>query len=133
MSVYVDGLVLAILKPALTGVHVLSEQPIDLPSMLDNGIVVAKHVGGAGWIDRRFTSATATVQIDGYAAGKRDAFDLCADALGALEAAWANQTVTADGWITNLTPQLGPTELRVADQSSGFTRYTATVSLACRA
>jgi len=96
-----------------------------------NPVVIVSHVGGGG-VDPRFGSTRAVVQIDAYATGKRAAFDAAKATQLALLDGWARQVVTPDGWVASMTSQADPAELRLPDQASGITRYTATVVLVCR-
>lgn len=130
-SVYVDGLLVAVLRPAVAPATMMTLQPVDLLTSMP--CLVAKHVGGAGVVDPRFPSTRAVVQVDAYAAGKRASFDLAAAARGALLAAWRAQTMTPDGCIARFAPQSEPDELRLPEQADGFTRYTALYGLTIRA
>lgn len=123
-GVYVDGLILDVVRPVVAPVQVGSLQPADLLSRLP--YVVVKHIGGPGTVDTRFRPARVLVQVDAYHGQKRAAFDLATEVLDALVTAWRQGTTYPNGRIAGARDFPVPTELRLPDQASGFTRYTAT-------
>lgn len=127
---YVDGILKTILDDALSaGVYTL--QPARLLELMP--CVVAKHIPGGGSADIRFSSTRGIVQLDAYHPDKRGAYDLARAAVDALVDAWRRQTQTPDGVIATISSQSDPAELRLPDQAGGFTRYTATLAVTCRA
>lgn len=131
MSVYVDGLVVGVVRAALpVGTRVGTLLPADWLTMLP--LVVVKDVSPSGSVDPRFSSTRAVVQFDAYAAAKRAAWALCDEATRAVIRAWRAGTFTAEGVISFVTVQGDPSEIRFPDQPSSFTRYTATHTLTCR-
>lgn len=129
MSVYVDGLVKSVVETE-DGPEWFTRQPAGLIDHLPCGVI--EQIPGGGSADPRFSSTRTLVQLDGYAATKRAAFDVCKDALDALVAAWQTQAVHPDGWINFLEVTSDVTEIRERDQPSTFTRYQALVRLGCR-
>lgn len=130
MSVYVDGLLLAIERSALAPAKVFSLQPADL--LADMPCVVVKHIPGGTGIDPRFSASRVSAQLDAYATSKRAAFDLAVAARDALVAAWRAGTRTDFGVIARVLDAPDPAELRLPNQADGFTRYTSTASLIVR-
>lgn len=129
-GVNVDGLLLAIVRPALAPAKMFSRQPSDLLTDMPCGVV--KHIPGGSGVDPRFSASRVTVQLDGYASSKHDAFDLAVAIRDALVAAWQAGTRTDFGVIARVLDAPDPAELRLPDQADGFTRYTSTASLIVR-
>lgn len=134
MSVNVEALVKAIVGPVSAPAPVYTLQPANVPGDLPAaGCVVIRHLPGGSHVDPRFNHVRATVQIDAYHASKHAAFDLCAEVLDALSAAWRGGVTTTHGRITRIPVDgLGsPSPLRFDDDPEGFTRYSATAQIDC--
>lgn len=129
-AIYPDGILMAVLRPQLepaTGVG--TQQPADVMARLP--YLVAREVAGGGDVDDRFAQSVS-LQVDAYAATRRDARQLAGLALLLLRAAQRQQTVTADGYLAHLDVTSFPFELREPDQPSEFARYVATCSAMVR-
>lgn len=134
MSVNVDALARDLILTAVSPAPVYTLQPANIPGDLpDAGCVVVRSIPGGSHVDPRFPHVRATVQIDAYHDGKHAAFDLCAEALQALSAAWQSGITTSHGRITRIpVGGLGsPAVLRFDDDVDGFTRYTALAQIDC--
>lgn len=130
MSIYSDGLLLAILRPGVTPANVYSEMPDGWLALMP---LVYLDVIPRGVADPRFPSTRVLVQVDAYATQKRPAWVLAANARQVLFNAHRLRTVTADGWLGAFGVQSEPEELRLPEQASGFYRYNATYALTLRA
>lgn len=129
-GVYVDGLLLAVVRPAVAPASVFSLQPADLLNDMPCGVV--KHIPGGAGIDPRFSASRVSAQLDAYASSKHAAFDLAVAMRDALVAAWRAGTRTDHGVIARVLDAPDPAELRLPDQADGITRYTSTASLIVR-
>jgi hypothetical protein len=125
---YADGLVVAILRAALTA-EVGTLVPHDLYGS-PRPFVLARRVGGAAILPGHLDGATVDVQA--YAATRRAAAELAELARTALYVAWRDQTVFPDGHVAGYGEISGPAELRTNGQPDGLYRFQATYSLALR-
>lgn len=123
-----DALILALIRPALTGVDVATELPDDLGGRVP--FVVAQRVSGAA-IHPRFLDRP-TFNVDAWHTTRTAAADLAESVRVALVDAVEQQIVTEHGHVVNLDEQSGPAYLRTAEQPDTLHRFQAMYSLATR-
>ena len=134
MSVNVEALVKALAGPTVAPAAFYTVQPANVPGDLPAaGCVVIRHIPGGSHVDPRFQHVRASIRVDAYHVSRHSAFELCADVLDALSAAWQAGLTTAHGRITRIPVDgLGtPSPIRFDDDPSGFTRYTALAQIDC--
>jgi hypothetical protein len=123
---YVDGLLMAVLRPGLPGVPVVTQLPA--PAIRTYPVVLARRIGGAqvrhGLLD------APLVQIDCFSTDRRGSALISANARDAIEA--AKNQITSDGYIGWVTEVSGPVELRDPDQPNNIFRFSATYELRTR-
>jgi hypothetical protein len=127
---YPDGVVVTILRDALEGVTVETQQAPDLE---DRTPYLAVRVSG-GNADLSLTLVNATLTLDAWTAtSKRTAWTLCGEAMAALRDAWEQQTLTSDGFLKyiDFSGDL-PQELRLAGQSAELFHYTWSTDIGVR-
>jgi hypothetical protein len=143
---YVNGLLMAILRPALDGL-VLPSAP-DTPALVGADRVGTKLPADVlkvlPFITARATPGGTTkgpkldtrfgvpIQIDAFHTTARAAHDLADRALWALHDARSRQLVTADGHINRITSVTGPFEFIDAQAPDGLSRWVVTASLTAR-
>mgnify|MGYP000993154302 CR=1 FL=1 len=127
---YVNGLLMAILRPALTPVQVGTRYPADLVARLP--YLVARNAPGGEAVDPRFDTVRAVVQADAYAATASASHDLASDAMDALVAAWRDARVYDQGHLARVEVLSLPAELAFPDAPSGLVRFTASYLLTVR-
>lgn len=127
---YPNGVVLDILRDALEGVTVESQQAPDLE---DRVPYIAIRISG-GNADLSLELVNATLTIDAWAKpSTRSAWTLCGQAMAALKTAWLEQTLTSDGFLKyiDFSGDL-PQELRLAGQSAELFHYTWSTDIGVR-
>lgn len=127
---YPDGALTTILRDALPGVTVETQQAPDLD---DRTPYVALRVSN-GSLDLSLNLVNATVTFDAWARpSKRAAWTLAGQTLAALINAWREQTLTPDGYIKYIdTGGDLPQETRLAGQAADLFHYTWTVDIGVR-
>lgn len=146
MAGYVNGLLMAILRPALDGL-VLPSAP-DTPALVAADQVGTKLpadvlkvlpfltarslVGGTTKGPKIDTRIAVPIQIDGLHVNARAAHDLVDRALWELNQAWSQQTITPDGHINRITNVSGPHEFTDPQQPDGLSRWFTTAALTVR-
>ena len=126
---YVDGLVLTLLRSALSA-RVTVESELSDP--LRRTPYVFVDVVGGDEIDPRFLGVPR-VDVDVFASGgRRAAADLAEDVRVALFRAWEDQTVTGHGHLASFRTASYPRAIRTAGQPAEVYRYTATYELGVR-
>lgn len=124
----VEDLLLAILRPTLSGVTVGTLIPTPMPYPF----LLARRAGG-GSLDERFLD-NPLIDMQGWATSDKAAGDLMADARFALVTAWRSQTVVPGvGSIARFRDSAGPLLLPGDEVPNGIYRYQATYELAIRA
>jgi hypothetical protein len=141
MSVYVNGLLMAVLRPALAAVsldpafHLGTRLPAGYVQHLPFARVRATPGGfsrGAAQ-DSPLTRFGVPVQADIYAADEgRAAHDLGDVVVAALRSAQALQLVTDDGHLASFTNISGPIEFPEPDRADGVVRHLITATLTAR-
>ena len=127
---YVNGLLMAILRPALTSAQVGTKYPADLTARLP--YLVARAVPGGDAVDPRFDTVRAVVQVDAFAATAPASHGLASGAMDALVAAWRNASVFEQGHLARVEVLSLPAELAFPDAPSGLVRFTASYLLTVR-
>lgn len=137
MSSYINGLLMAVLRPALAArpdmdsTQVGTKLPEDYTEHLP--FVLARETpGGSNRGPQRATRFGVPIQIDVYADESREAHDVADEAMAALDLAWQTQTVLADGHIGRLANVVGPFEFPEPDRLDGVARWVMTATLTAR-
>ena len=146
MAGYVNGLLMAILRPALDGLvlpsapgtaalvaadRVGTKLPADILKVLPF-LACRATVGGTTKGPKVDTRIGVPIQIDGFHATSEAAHDLVDRAVWALTNAWSQQTITPHGHIGRITNVSGPHEFTDPQQPDGLSRWFATAALTVR-
>lgn len=145
---YTNGILMAILRPGLSGWVADSDPSSPQLSAMTSGQVVTKlpadvtkrlpvlHArqtpGGTNKGPRRDTKVAVPFQIDAYHVDSRPAAELAEFALWLLHDAWSRQTLTTDGHIGRLANISGPFEFPDPQQPDGLSRWLMTATLTVR-
>lgn len=135
MSGYVNGVLLSILRAALTDLdpadQVQSRIRADYVNFLPY-VWVRSTIGGTTLGPRVDTRAGVPIQIDAYASESRAASVLADRCVEALNAAWRGGLITTDGHINRLANISGPSLFPESDRADGIARWFVTASVTVR-
>lgn len=124
--VSVNGMLLAIFRPALVGAVIGTR----LPEVLPAKFVLARRAGG-GSVDPRFLDR-AIVDVQTFAATSKTSEDLSIDARQALLEVWETQAVFEGGSISHFADMSAPSELDDSSIPKNVYRYQASYELGVR-
>lgn len=135
MTGYLDGVLLAVLRPALTDL----DGPAQVQSRIRADYVnhlpyvwVRSTIGGLTVGPRLDTRLGVPIQIDVYASESREASAVADQCIDALRLAWRRQTITPDGHINRLLNPAGPSPFPEPDRADGVSRWFVTASVTVR-
>ncbi len=129
---YVDGFLMALLRPALPGYQVVTRLPA--PELRKLPIVMARRIPGGGAVHPVFLDS-ALVQVDSFAKTRREASKALSDVLDVFYQAWFNQTlVTGEdgGHINRIEQRSGPAEFPDSDPPAEISRFYSVYELLIR-
>jgi hypothetical protein len=138
MSSYVNGLLMAVLRPALatSGLdpddQVGTKLPADYATYLPFVQARSTPGGSTSGPARQRTRFQVPIQIDIYATSARSAHAIGDACLDALEGAWSTQAAFADGHLAAVANLSGPTEFPEPDRADGIARFLITATLTVR-
>lgn len=125
--------VLGLLRPALTGVTVVSKVPDKIPAVVP--LVVIRRTGGSSFAPAFYDEPYINVQCWAGPAGDIDqhraAFNLADDVRRVLWTSWTSQTTTPYGHIAHLRESQGPEDTPDLDLPF-IGRFMATYELRLR-
>jgi len=127
---YPDGVLVSILRNALPGTTIETNQAPDLE---DRVPYVCVHAG-PGSVDLSLNLVNTTVTIDVWAKpSKRTAWTLAGRVIAALVNAWKDQTTTPDGYLKYIdTSGDLPQETRLLGQAADLFHYQWTAVIGVR-